>query len=262
MKNNIVMRYSIAGIAALSVMLLLSISSCQPKGSGAEKPSVDSAKIIELVELYRAKRYEDIQGAIAAGEDQVYKISFNGRNLGSISPEIARFKYLATLDVAYNNLNELPEEIASLHYLQGLYANGNNLTEFPGQILLLPLLSRVNLSENQIASMPPEIMKMDQLTFLAMEKNTLTGIPVQLYELENLVVLNLASNGLSVIPEGISQLSSLKKLDLSHNQLTTVPKEITTIGNHLVDLMVHGNNIPKEEIDWLIEAMPQTRIRF
>lgn len=228
----------------------------------AGKPAVDTTKVIALVDLYRAKRYEDLQSAMADGPEQVYKLSFHGRKLASLPADIARFTYLASLDVANNDLSVLPEELSELHYLQGFYANGNRLTEFPEQILLLPLLERVNLSDNQIPAIPEALVRMDQLTSLALENNTITELPVQVYELENLGVLNLAGNGLTVIPGGISQLTALKKLDLSYNQISTIPREIAGMGNHLSELMVHGNRIPREEIEWLMEAMPQTKIRF
>jgi hypothetical protein len=136
----------------------------------------------ELIELYRAKRYESIQEALAAGPENVLKMSFHGKKIGSLSPEIKNFTYLATLDIANNDLAELPDELSDMHYLQSFYANGNRLTEFPGQLLLLPVLVRLDLSANQISEVPREIMKMDQLASLNLEANQLTGIPVQLYE--------------------------------------------------------------------------------
>jgi hypothetical protein len=269
--KNKIMRYSLAGIVTGVTMLLLSCQGCQSGQKGpkpdpsiveAEKPQVDSSRVIEMLDLYRAKRYEDLQGGLAAGPEQVYKISFHGRQMRSLSPKIARFSYLAALDVSYNGLTELPDELSSLHYLQGFYAGGNQLAEFPSQLLLLPLLARLNLSENQIAEIPPEIMKMDQLDYLNLEKNRIVRIPVQLYELDGMTALNLAENGLSDLPEGISQLASLRKLDLSKNQLNTLPRELAIMGNHLEELDIHGNNIPMEEIEWLIEAMPATKIRY
>jgi hypothetical protein len=266
------MRYSITLVTGWLVFLLVLVHGCRdsgPKGQQpdpavlkAEKPLIDSAKVIELLDLYRATRYEDLQSAYAAGPEQVYKISFYGRRMGSLSPEISRFPYLATLDVAGNDLTELPAEIARLHYLQGFYANGNRLTEFPRQLLLLPLLARLNLSGNQITEVPPEIIKMDQLDYLNLEKNRIMKIPVQLYGLNHLTALNLAQNGLSEIPEGISQLSSLRKLDLANNQLTALPREIASMGETLTDLAIQGNQIPEEEIRWLIDAMPLTKIRY
>ncbi len=72
----------------------------------------------------------------------------------------------------------------------------------------------------------------------------------------------LAHNGLSEIPEGIANLSNLKKLDLGHNQLRSLPKEIATLTETLVELNIQGNQLSQEEIQWFVEAMPHTQIRF
>lgn len=258
-------------IAIAGIALVLS-TSCTSSGSNgtipddeiltAEKPAIDTSMVLETLELYRAMRYEGIQEAKLAGVENVHKLVLYGRKMGNLSREIGDFTYLASLDVAQNDLATLPEEISRLHYMQGFYANRNNLVEFPNQLLLLPVLTKIDLSENQIASIPGEILRMDQLTRLTLDKNTLTAIPVQLYELKNLNILELADNGLREIPEGISQLTRLTKLDLANNQLRQLPREITTLSETLVEMNIQGNQIPMEEIEWLISAMPKTRIRY
>jgi Leucine-rich repeat (LRR) protein len=255
----------------LAAVLLTNLDSCAPEEGKhsheagimeAEKPFIDTSRVLGTLELYRARRYEGIGEALEAGVDHAHKLVLYGRKLGVLSPDIGKLTSLQTLDVAYNDLAVLPNEIAGLHYLQGFYANGNKLTAFPAQVLLLPILTSLDLSENQISSIPEEIVRMDQLKRLSMDRNLLTSIPVQLYRLKDLSVLELSGNGLSVIPEGISGLTKLKKLDLSHNQLSTLPREITTLAGHLEELMVQGNRIPLEELEWLSEAMPGTRIRY
>lgn len=259
-------------IQSLVVISILFAYSCNSSDTGSARPDqeimkaekffVDTARVPELIELYRAKRYENIQEAFAAGPENVLKMSFHGRKMGELSPEIGRFTYLASLDVAYNELTKLPAEISFLHYLQGLYVNGNRLTGFPEQILLLPLLERLDLSDNLIVSLPPEIIKMGQLTSLNLGKNGLTRFPVQLYELSSLKVLKLDHNGFRELPEGLSNLKALKTLDLSHNQLTKISRELTSLSENLEELNIQGNQIAREEIDWLIKAMPETRIRY
>jgi len=256
-------------LAAAILIQSFSCSSAGPDNSEtnrarmiAEKPEVDTSKIPELIELYRAPRYESIQEALLAGPENVLKMSFHGKKIGSLSPEIEQFPYLASLDVANNDLSSLPAEISNLHYLQGFYANGNRLDHFPEVLFLLPLLDRVDLSGNQISTLPVEIMKMDQLASLSLEENLLTGIPVQLYELDHLEVLNLAKNGLYKIPEGIGHLKNLRKLDLANNQLTSLPRELASLSGTLKEMNIQGNPIPRDQIDWFIEAMPSTGIRF
>jgi len=237
-------------------------SSTESARLSSEKPEIDSSGVLGTLELYRARRYESMEEAKSAGANNVLKLVLHGKELGILPSDIGKLKYLASLDVAYNELNELPEEIAKLHYLQGFYANGNTLREFPKQILLLPVLKKVDLSANQIHLIPSEIGLMDQLTRLSMNNNFLLEIPVELYTLKELTVLELGSNGLLEVPRGISNLKALKKLDLSRNQISTLPEEITTLSETLTDLSIQGNRIPMEEINWLLEAMPKTNIRF
>jgi len=143
-----------------------------------------------------------ILDAEEAGIENVIKISYHGRKMGTLSPDIARFTYLATLDVSYNDLADLPEDLSALHYLQGFYARGNKLTVFPEQILLLPLLARLDLSENQITEIPHEIIKMDQLVSLNLEK------------------LDLSNNQLTSLSGEIISLSgNLKELSINGSQI-------------------------------------------
>jgi Leucine-rich repeat (LRR) protein len=266
------MRRFLLAVFITGLFLLLSCS-CGSSGtessgrfsalnSSTAKPEIDSSRVPETLELYRAKRYESISEALYAGADQVQKLVLYGRELESLPADIRKLKYLASLDVANNKLNELPQEIADLHYLQGFYANGNMLREYPRQLLLLPILEKVDLSVNKIHEIPPEISLMKQLTRLSINHNFLLEIPVEIYELNALTVLELGSNGLREIPRGISNLNALKKLDLSRNQISTLPREITTLSETLTDLNIQGNQISREEIDWLMEAMPKTNIRF
>lgn len=264
--------YVLISCMLASLFVVLMIPSCNQPGAGwqateseimnAAKPAIDSSRVLETLALYRAKRYEGIQEAMKAGVDNVHKLVLHGRKMGILSPAIGSLTNLASLDVAYNELSELPDEISRLYYLQGFYANGNSLVDFPKQILLLPLLAKLDLSENQIREIPVEIVRMDQLTRLSLNKNAFTSVPVQLYELENLKVFELSDNNLSELPAGIANLSNLTKLDLANNQLTSLPKEISTLSETMNELNIQGNPIPPEEIEWLIKAMPKTKIRY
>ena len=71
--NLFIMKYFFSTLTGRSALVVLVMVSCHSNRSGnsgldaavieAEKPAVDSSKIIELVDLYRAKRYEDLQTA-------------------------------------------------------------------------------------------------------------------------------------------------------------------------------------------------------
>ncbi len=228
----------------------------------AQKPEIDTSRVLKRLSLYRAPRYESVHEAVTGNPEEVYKLVLWGKKLGVISPDIRQLKYLHSLDVAINELTELPGELSELHYLQGFYANGNKLTEFPEQILLLPLLDRVDLSENRIGEIPEEIFRMDQLKKLDMGENELTELPVSLFELTNLEILTLDNNAITRLSPEISNLRNLRKLDLSNNYLEKIPWEITGLKGTLTDLEILGNNIPLDEVRELVDAMPSTNIRF
>lgn len=253
------------------VFFLIGLHSCDNNSDGtnidrkilkAEKPLPDSAKVLEEFEMFRSKRYEEIDTAIQENPEEVYRMVLWGKSLTQIPEEIGKFVYLHSLDVGYNKLTTLPEALSQLHYLQGLYASSNELTTFPDQILLLPLLYKLDLSENRISEVPREIKKMDQLSRLDMGKNLLTTLPEELYELDNLEVLYLDNNSIAAISSEVSNLRRLKKLDLSGNQLERIPPHIIQLKDSLTDLRIQGNPIPMEEIKALMEAMPGTEIRF
>ncbi|MEZ5069725.1 MAG: leucine-rich repeat domain-containing protein [Bacteroidales bacterium] len=239
----------------------------QPSGTAknpallAEKPGVDSSRVLPELDLYRAKRFESVQEA-AAEPDRVHKLVLYGRDLQKMPSGLSQFTYLSSLDVSQNQLSSLGGEISSLHYLQGLYAVGNRLTTFPEGVVLLPVLQKIDLSNNQISSIPESIQRMDQLVRLSMDDNAVTRFPVALFSLKNLSVLELARNGLTEIPEGIASLKKLKKLDLAGNQITSLPKDLGSLRESLEELNLQGNPIPREEIDRLLEALPATNIRF
>ena len=97
----------------LGGLILSTIQSCGSSGSGSseasgyqvsglEKPVIDSSKVPETLELYRARRYESIGEARSAGVENVYKLVLYGRELTSLPGEIKKLKYLASLDVANN----------------------------------------------------------------------------------------------------------------------------------------------------------------
>ena len=81
-------------LAAAIILQALSCSNGNSNLSGpdqailkAEKPFVDTSRVPELIELYRAKRYESIQEGLAAGPDNVIKMSLHGKKIGSLSPK-------------------------------------------------------------------------------------------------------------------------------------------------------------------------------
>lgn len=244
--------------ALIPICIFLLAFSC----SSGEKAEIDPGRMPDSSELSEAPSYLSIKEARKARKNKVYKLVLKTDDQGSLPSGLGRFTYLASLDVANNGLSEVPDVVSDFHYLQGFYASGNNLREFPQEILLLPVLRKVDLSANQILRIPPEIKGMGQLTRLSINNNFVVELPAELYELKNLTVLELGQNLLQEIPEGIAGLKSLRQLDLARNQIKTLPRELATLSGTLTELDVQGNQIPMEEIHWLVEAMPHTKILY
>ena len=223
------------------------------------EPARDSA-LLDLLSLYRARRYESLAEAIATS-DTVYKLVLYGQKLGKIPPEIAQLKYLNSLDMAYNELSEVPPYIKDLAYLQGLYLNANMIIEIPSFVYGFRHLARLDISENHLTHVSPDIQNLTELTVLNLRMNQLTDFPAEIYQLRQLKSLHLDHNQLSEIPEGITSLSNLTNLRLEHNQLTNVPDDLGYMVQ-LKELWLQGNPIPVERISYLRSRLPSTRIRY
>jgi Leucine-rich repeat (LRR) protein len=230
-----------------------------PAAERPGKPAKDKA-LLDMLSLYRARRYESVAAAIAS-PDTVYNLVLYGQKLGKIDPEIAELKYLNSLDMAFNELTEVPPCIKDLEYLQGLYLNGNMITRIPSFVYGYPYLSRFDISENQLTRVSPDIHKLSQLTVLNLRANKLSEFPAEIYQLKQLKSLHLDHNQLTEIPEGISSLTNLSNLRLEHNQLADLPDELGYMVQ-LEELWLQGNPIPLERISYLRAKLPGTRIRY
>jgi len=104
--------------------------------------------------------------------------------------------------------------------------------------------------------------KRDKVYKLALQTNDMETLPSGIGKLTYLASLDVANNGLTDLPEEIARLKSMRKLDLARNQISTLPKDITKLSETLTELDIQGNQIPMEEIYWLIEAMPNTKILY
>ena len=75
-------------------------------------------------------------------------------------------------------------------------------------------------------------------------------------------MLELADNSISELSGDIKNLVHLKKLDLANNQLAKIPEEILSLSGTLEDLRLQGNQIPRAELEALVESMPGTSVRY
>jgi Leucine-rich repeat (LRR) protein len=230
------------------------------EGSGLKTGISRPEQVLDILPLYRAKRYESVQEAVNA-KDTVYKLILYGQKLGHISPDIARLRFLNSLDLSYNDLTGIPQDIKGLEYLQGLYVKGNQISYIPEFVYDFSYMYRLDLSENAINEVSPEIYRLSELTVLNLESNRLAEIPTEIYNLSLLNALHLNNNLLTGLPEGISGLSRLTKLYLEHNRLTALPEDLGYM-THLEELWLQGNDIPAGKIAELQEKLPYTKIRY
>ncbi|VFR01129.1 unnamed protein product [Cuscuta campestris] len=125
---------------------------------------------------------------------------------GTISPELAKLKYLDTI---------------LLQYLKGLTG------PFPGFLFGLPMIQTIFIVDNQLSGQIPEsIRKLTRVRSMSFQGNRFAGpIPSSIGELTQLTELHLGSNLLSgKIPDSIRQLRQLKTLNLENNTLSgTLP---------------------------------------
>ncbi len=177
-----------------SIFVFATCSQKQPdQAVQTAQQSVEEKPLLDMLSLYRAKRFESVREAISS-PDTVYKLVLYGQKLGKIAPEIAELKYLNSLDLAFNELSGVPPYIKDLGYLQGLYLNGNNITE----------LKSLHLDHNQLTEIPEGISSLTNLTNLRFEHNNLTDIPEDLAHIVQLKELWLQGN--AIPPEKITCL--------------------------------------------------------
>ncbi|XP_031113457.1 MDIS1-interacting receptor like kinase 2-like [Ipomoea triloba] len=127
---------------------------------------------------------------------------FNQTLKGTISPALAKLKYLDTI---------------LLQYLKGLTG------PFPNFLFNLPRIQTVFIVDNKLSGrIPNTIGKLTQVLLLSFEGNRFTGpIPSSVGELTQLTELNFGGNLLTgTIPDSIRQLKKLTYLSLEKNRLS------------------------------------------
>ena len=91
-----------------SIFVFATCSQKQPdQAVQTAQQSVEEKPLLDMLSLYRAKRFESVREAISS-PDTVYKLVLYGQKLGKIAPEIAELKYLNSLDLAFNELSGCP----------------------------------------------------------------------------------------------------------------------------------------------------------
>ncbi|XBI77525.1 hypothetical protein VPH35_070612 [Triticum aestivum] len=170
--------------------------------------------------------YEDLEFE-ALGKDCVKDIcgllrvrhlfGLEGKEVNEIPPEIARLRYLETLQVRRTLIRELPSEIGDLQQLKTLTVSRNqNLVELPREIGDLENLETLVLIYNRrLTEVPREIGKLQNLKRLDF---TGTMLPKEIWGLKKLEQLALFEAPIGAVHWEASQLPKLKGVPESVRQ--------------------------------------------
>nr|GMD72784.1 receptor-like protein 12 [Ipomoea batatas] len=159
---------------------------------------------------------------------------FNQTLKGTISPSLAKLKYLDTI---------------LLKHLKGLTG------PFPNFLFKLPRIQTVSIDDNKLSGrIPNTIGKLTQVLFLSFEGNRFTGpIPSSVGELTQLTALNFGGNLLTgTIPDFFDSFPELTTLKLSYNRFSgKIPGSISSLSPQLESLELGHNNLRGKIPDFL-----------
>lgn len=141
-----------------------------------------------------------------------------------------KLKEIKILSFAGKEMTQLPPQIGLLSALTHLDLQGNQLNELPTEITKLTHLCFVDLRHNQLKELPAVLCQLKRLEGLWLGRNQLKELPRQIGRLRALKELNLYGNHLEQLPPEIGLLQNLEKLTLGNNSsLLRVPDTMKPI---------------------------------
>jgi Leucine-rich repeat (LRR) protein len=182
--------------------------------------------------------------------------------LESLFTNLANYKMLVHLNVAYNKWTLLPISIGKLTRIKSLNLRGNNLTALPeeiGNLVALEVLKVDNpdryLNTNQLTALPNNISNLIALDSLFLSGNKIQSLPTGFAKLTQLIYLDLSWNNLESFPKSVLSLNKLQHLDLAINHVLALPAEIINLtelkylnlqGDFFVNYKLKIKTIPNE----------------
>ncbi|OJJ23931.1 hypothetical protein BKI52_06160 [marine bacterium AO1-C] len=215
-----------------------------------------------------------------------------GNNVGLEIPDFLPQLKLKKLALVDNGLQAIPEVIGQMHTLKQLFLKGNQITLGFELLTQLPKLEELYLQENSLTQMPEILLDVPNLKVLSLDSNQLGvakdkqeyAIPLRIGFMDNLVKLDLTNNHLKKLPPGIGLLEQLEEILLAYNQFDEFPIELCEVetlrsiffsNNNISRLPedmkyltqlefidLRGNPLPKQELQKLVQLLPNIRIRF
>lgn len=181
--------YSISLKSFISFVLLLLLS--PPSRCATNERNVEGEALIEILHAlndsgHRIKDWDSHFVSPCYSWSHVTCINGNVVTLslpsngftGSLSPSIAKLKFLVSLDLHQNNLSGLlPDSLSSMRYLQNLNLAHNNFNgSIPSSWGQLPELKHLVVRGNQLSgSIPESLTNISGLLELDVSSNNLTG---------------------------------------------------------------------------------------
>nr|GMD68773.1 receptor-like protein 12 [Ipomoea batatas] len=183
---------------------------------------------------------------------------FNQTLKGTISPSLAKLKYLDTILLQYlkDLTGPFPNFLFKLPRIQTVFIIFNKLSgRIPNTIEKLTQVLSLSFHGNRFTGpIPSSVGELTQLTELNFGGNLLTGtIPDSIRQLKKLTDLSLEKNRLSGnLPDFFDSFPELTTLKLSYNRFSgKIPGSISSLSPQLESLELGHNNLRGKIPDFL-----------
>jgi Leucine-rich repeat (LRR) protein len=120
---------------------------------------------------------------------------------------------------------------------------------------------KMSLRGNKIKRLTPEIGQFYNLQILILSNCKMKQLPDEISKLKNLQELNIFNNRLVTLPEGLGSLRNLEVFLAAKNRLIYLPSSIRTL-EHLHRMDISYNNLSPNDIEELVEALPDCKISY
>jgi TonB family protein len=162
------------------------------------------------------------------------------------------------IDLENIGLDSVPEGITGFNKTRVIFLNKNHISKIPTFLLELENFEEIYLSDNYISSIPTITNK--NLRLIGLAKNNFIEFPMTLI-LSNVEALDISNNKIDLLPENLREMKKLEFLNIENNNLESLPESLFKM-KKLIAIRLKGNPIPKNQIERLKKALPNTAVGF
>ena len=193
-------------------------------------------------------------------------------DIRNMSLSLLSCRNLRRLDLSSNALNHIPIQMTYLTHLEDLSLRDNRLKSLPGNFAQMRSLRYLDLSNvhprlakgyNDFKYIPPTVCHLPNLEKLLLEKLNISQLPVSIVYMKKLQVLSISGCrqiNLNNTFRILAQMPELKVLDISYIGRARLPNEIQLLTQLKVLIWQEEGNINEEEIQRLVNLLPDTKI--